>query len=276
MAEAEGDKSGALAATAKLAAAAPRDLALQRKLAALRKSAGDLAGAARALEGVLALGLAAKEDLLELAALDRKLGRREQEEQVLRRLRKVDGKNRAVLERIFALHRENDPPGALEDARALLELDPQDASAHLYLADRAREEGDPAAELDELAHAAQGKGEASAAAQARADALRAELGVPKKPVSGANVNAIYLGAHTVLTRSYEKRRAARPGLRGHLELKVRVGAQGVADSVEVVRDEPADKPLTACVRATLKEAHYPVEKQTLTFKFVLAPPGKAK
>src|SRR5205807_586328 len=103
----------------------------------------------------------------------------------------------------------------------------------------------------------------------QAAALREVLGVPVKPLAGPNVNVIYNKASRVLTAAYEKRRAEKPDLKGHLELKVHVDAKGAASEVDLTDDGPGDKALAAGLKATLKEAQYPVRQTTLTFKFDL-------
>lgn len=281
LSEMEGDEGSALAALDKLAEASPRDPRLQRQIATLRRKTGNLAGAALALETAVSLGLSTKESLLELARLDQKLGRRAQEEPLLKRLHRMDPKDREVVVRLAQLH-EGDAVAQLDDARALLNLDTRDAWAHLLVANAKHAAGDTVAELTELDLAAAGKPHAEAPdaadkARDRAKELRAELGVPSSPLTGANVNTLYYKASSVLTRAYEKRRAEKPELRGHLELKVKVNNLGTADNVELVQDGLGDKPLATCVLATLREAKYPVKQQTLTFKFDLAPPrGSAK
>lgn len=267
LAEKRGDLKTAQAALEKLAEGNPRDARLQERLSALRLRRGDLPGATAALESAVALGLSSKESLSELARLEQKLGRSAQEERVLQRLRRLMPRERGVLARLAQLHAD-DPA---DEARALIQLDPRDALGHLLLAQSL--EGD--ARLSELDKAAGGRGHADGApekARALADALRAELGVPQSPLTADTVNGLYSRATSVLTRAYEKRRAEAPGLRGKLELKVRVDGQGAADRVELVRDELGDKPLSACVAATLREAKYPVKQTTLDFKFDLRPP----
>ena len=266
-AESSGDTRAALLATEKLAQANPRDGKLQLKLAALRKRAGDQAGAAQALEASLALIPATREVLIDLASLDALLGRREQEEKILVRLHKLEPKARAYVARLFELHKQADPSAALADARMLIELNPADPVPHLYLADRAHDDHDPVTELTELQ---------KAGATERVQALRAELGLPQRALAGPNVNAIYYGAQRLLMKEYEKRREQNAQLAGHLELKVHLDAKGVAQEVDLVQDTVQDPGLAASLRATLKEARYPVKQQTLTFKFDLAPPKGAK
>jgi tetratricopeptide (TPR) repeat protein len=267
IAEHRGDLPAALAALEKLAQAAPRDGKVQQQIALLRVRTGDLAGAAQALETAVGLGVASKETLAELARLEQKLGHREEEERALLRLRRLAPRERGPLVRLAQLHAAD--PSA--DARALLALDPHDALGHLLLAQGSMTDDARLAELDA---AAQGRGDKTAREQARlkAEALRDELGVPQAPLTATTVNGLYYRASNVITHAYEKRRAAAPDLRGKLELKVRVNASGNADSVELVQDELRDQPLSACVSATLKEAHYPVKQTTLDFKFDLRPP----
>ena len=267
IAEKRGDLAGALTALETLAEGAPRDAKLQQQIASLRGRRGDQPGAARALEAAVALGLSSKESLLELAQLEQRLGHRDEEERAWSRLRRLTPRDRAPLVRLAQLHA--DDPSA--EARALLALDPRDALGHLLLAQTLGDD----LRLAELDAAAQGHAHGDKSqeqARAQAGLLRAELGVPQAPISAATVNGLYYRATAILTRAYEKRRAAAPALRGKLELKVRVNAQGAADSVDLVRDELGDKPLAACVAATLREARYPVKQTTLDFKFDLRPP----
>ena len=267
-AEKRGDLAGALAALEKLAGAAPRDARLQQQISALRLRRGDLAGAAQALEDAVALGVSTREAVAELARLEQKLGHREQEERALLRLRRLSPRERGPLSRLASLH-EADPSA---DARALLALDSRDALGHLLLAQGAATDDERLAELDLAAQGRAHGDKAPEQARAQADALRAELGVPQAPLEAGSVNALYSRASGVLTRAYARRRRAFPELRGKLELKVRVNALGGADSVALVRDDLHDKPLLACVAATLREARYPVKQTTLDFKFDLRPP----
>jgi tetratricopeptide (TPR) repeat protein len=279
LAEAAGDTRGALAALEKLAEASPRDAKLQRQIAGLRRRVNDLPGAARALEAAVAQGLASKDALEELAAIAEKTGDRDKEEAALKRLRRLDPKDRRVVVRLAQLH-QGDPGAQLEDASALLAFDPHDAWAHLMLAEARRAAHDTVGQLLELDEARRGKAhpearEAPEQARVQSAALRAELGVPETPLSAKTVNGLYYRASAILTRAYEKRRAERPDLRGHLELKVRINGRGGADSVELVRDGIGDKSLATCLQATLREAQYPTKQTTLTFKFDLAPPKGA-
>lgn len=279
IAEAEDDVVNVAHFVDDLAAADPKSVKLQRKLARARRAAGDRAGEAVALERAMQLGDASKETLNQLAQVHRGLKDTDAEEKVLRRLRRIDPKDRAPVVRLFNLRSAaRDGAGMEEQARALLALDPKDAGAHLALAYRRAEAGDRIGQLEELEEAATGNASPEAKnaperARAEASALRTRLRVPDKQLVAHNATAIYLLAEKHLTALYEEMRRDRPSLRGRLTLRLRIGAGGGADLVEKVEDELSEPELCAGLMVWLKEGSYPKEATSLLLKFDLAPPG---
>ena len=279
IAESEGDASAAREGTEALAQMSPRDLRLQRKLAALRWSAGDAAGSAAAYEAAIALGDGSKETWAGLASARRAARDVEGEEKALGRLRRIDPKDRAVIVRLFNLRAQaKDVAGMDEQAKAMLALDPKDSGALLALAIHRGGKGDLLGQLEALQASARGNPHPEAMgapdrAREELQALREKLGLPPKPLQASTYDGLYLVASRHLTRLYDARRAGKPGLRGKLGLKLRIGNAGGADAVEVTEDTLGEPALTMGLVAALKEGSWPKAQKTLNFKFDLAPPG---
>lgn len=282
IAEAEGDAATAARLVEELAAADPDDLSLQRKLAKARRAAGDRAGEAAALEAALQLGDANKETLVSLAQAFRAQQDAQGEERALRRIRRVDPKDRGALLRLYNLKAAaKDEAGMEEMARGLLVIDPKDASAHLALSLRAAARGDVLGQLEELEAAAAGTAypEARGAPERARDelsALRGKLMMPERALVARSAQEAYQLAQRQLTRMYEVKRAEKPELRGRLALRLKIGAAGKADLVEVTEDELGEPDLANGLTAWLKAGSYPKEAKTLSLKFDLAPPGSRR
>lgn len=278
LARLEEDAAARAALLERLVRAAPRDAAIWQELGAARRAAGDLSGAASALEAAAALGEPKQELVAALVALDRELGRGEQEEQLLRRLRRAAPKDRSIVLRLIELHRATGDTGALEgDATALLGIDPQDAGAHLLLAERRGQQAELVAQLDELRLAARGAAhpdapDAPLRAREAEKTVRGALFLPSERLKARDIGGVYAGMRAVLNRAVAARRGQGARVSGRYTVRVGVTADGHADDVQLVEDAVGDPALAACLVVTLREAGYPKAAGRFTFKFLLAPP----
>jgi hypothetical protein len=300
IAEADDDVASAREGLEALVLLNPRDLLLQRKLGRLRRDAGDPAGAAQALEAAISLGDGSKETWTVLASVYRILKNPEAEIRVLQRLRRLDPRDRGVLVRLFNLRlAANDAAGQAgpagqvgqagqagqggqagieEQARALLALDPRDASAHLALARRREAQRDVLGQMAELQAAAAGTDPPEAPGtreRARAELadLRSRLMPPERPLFATNADALFLVAQRHLTRLYEARRLLKPELQGKIGVRLRLSATGNVDLVETVEDTLGDPVVAGGFLVALQEGSWPPLGKTFTLRFDLAPPG---
>jgi hypothetical protein len=161
--------------------------------------------------------------------------------------------------------------------KALLDLDPKDAGAHLQMAERRERAGDLAGQIDELVQAAGGKAypeDPSAARRAAAGvaALKARALAPADALSAGDVQKLQAAVARVIDRAYEERRKQSPSLAGNLQLRVRVSPKGPVQAVELIEDGVGDSLLLACALLTLHEARVAESKGgTFSFTFDLRP-----
>jgi tetratricopeptide (TPR) repeat protein len=252
----------------------PRDREALLAIGRLREKKGELALAAEAYEkaGQLAAPDAKPDVALQrsVAGIYRKLGRRQKEIEALERLARLETTDPAPHRRLAQIYEEAGDDDRLQDAfKAILNVAGADAAASMGLARLALKRG---VVKDALTYLADASAAGDKSAQEQLDKWKRDLYIATPPfASQKDVNVVYRKVFGALDKLYAVRRQDLPRLKGKLELKVSVGADGQATRVEIKDDTVGDERLLAGVYWNLRLAGYPPAVKSYTFKFELEP-----
>lgn len=243
---------------------APKDRDLRLELARLREQQGDLEGAMLDYEAAAGIGL--DRPLLEtLIALYARRGDAEKEAAALERLSELDKEDASPLIRLAALRIQGgDEDGAETALRRAVERRPDDGALQLELARLLKRRDDMVATITAFRLA---KEKGATEAEAELAELHALAGIAA-PVRG-DVNRINTQVSRRMNAIFEARRKENPKLRGAIQLRVAVDAEGRVSEIEILRDTVEDSLVLANLYFNLKDAQFPKAKRTFTFEFAL-------
>lgn len=257
-----------LQAAEALAELRPKDREARRLLADLRFDSGDKAGAAKEYERLLRLGNMELSVLRRTAGLYRDLSDGEGEERTLQNLVSIDDKDVDSCLRLAELKEaKKDHEGAVGHLLEAQARDPKRVDAHLKLA-QVKLAMELSWEALESFRAALALDATSTAAKAEVERLEAEFKLPKKKPKGS-VNNVYWSVSTSLDKLYKERVALKGPRSGKLRVRVRIGAAGVAEGIDVLEDTLKDPVLLGHVYFGLKDAAYEKRKGEPIFEFEL-------
>lgn len=267
--------SGDVAASAKYTALQlelqPKDKAKRLELAQDKLQLGDKKGAAEEFEKYARLGGSDAAAFEKLAAIYRELGNAEAEQRALEQLAGLahDSPEAPIRLSELADQRKDFETAETQLLEAAARA-PGRADIKLRLA-RLR------AKNYHLKDAIESYREAAAAPEKQSPEIATEKAALEKeigadlPVKGT-VEQVNRTVSTNLNKFYRSRLEEHPELTGLIRAKVRISAEGKANSVEIVEDTIGDPLLNAHVYFALKDAAYAKQKRDPIFEFELKPP----
>lgn len=270
----EGSADAVLPLYEKLLARHPTDVEIRKKLGDLRRSQGDLEGAAQEFERLQQSEptIDVARQLVEIYAA---LGRPQDEQRALENLIRFDeAASVDVYRRLFELREQDgDAEGAETALRQAIARSPEDPVLRVLLAQNLRDRGALVPAI--LAHReaiALGASELYAGLKA----LEARAGLPSQPLRG-NVSRLYNLVHLHLKKALARRHKAQPWLGGTLGVRATIAPEGNVSAVEITRNSLQDPELTALVYFSILDAQLPGERpRSVSFEFVLLPAGDAQ
>ncbi|MFL5322605.1 MAG: tetratricopeptide repeat protein [Myxococcaceae bacterium] len=253
----------------------PKDKDVRKQLAEYKVQLKDDKGAAEQYETYVRLSGGDADVFRRLSELYAKLGNAEGEQRALEQLAAMDHDSpEAPLRLAEVAQRKNDFEGAETQLLEATARAPKRADVKLALA-RLRAKNYHLKDAIESYRAASEapENQSPEIAKERA-ALEHEIGADR-PVKGSveQVNKIVSGN---LNKFYLERLQEHPELEGMIRAKVRISAEGKANSVEIVEDSIGDPLLNAHVYFALKDADYEKKKRDPIFEFALKPPKGKK
>lgn len=251
-----------------LATLRPKDREARKLLADLRFDQGDKAGAAKEYERLLRLGNMEVPVLQRLAGLYRELGDAEGEERTLQNLMSMDAKDVDSCVRLAELDEaKQNHEGAVGHLLEAQARDGKRAELHVRLA-QVKAAMELPWEALESYRAALALDAANATAKSEVERLEAEFKLPKKKPKG-NVNNVYWAVSASLDKLYKERVAQKGAIAGKLRARVRIGADGLTEGVDLLEDTLKDPVLLGHVYFGLKDATYEKKKGEPVFEFEL-------
>lgn len=261
-------------AAAALAELRPKDHDARKTLADLRFDKGDKAGAAKDYERLLRLGNPELPVVQRLAAIYRDLKDDENEERTLQTLAALEPSKADANLRLAELKlAKGDSEGAEAQWLEVIARDPKSVTAWERLAKLKLDQKKLNEALEAYRAALKLEGSRDDLKTA-ADELEAQFKLPRRTYAGS-FNHVFYAVQASLSKLYDERKAAAPGLAGVYKARVRVTKEGVA-GVDMLEDSVNDPVLLGHLYFTLKDAEYPKQKAEPIYEFVLGKPKKGK
>lgn len=252
----------------------PKDRDVRKLVAALKFDAGDKKGALAEYEKLLKLGNPELEVATRVQQLYAEARDVEGEERVTTVIAGLDKESPAPLVRLAELKEaKKDLEGA---ERLLLEAaernrDLADTWHRLGKVSLAKQQ--PIFALDRFRKGASKSGPKSEECRGEAKKLEESFRLPPKPAKGS-VDRIYAQVAKTLEDFYWVRRKASPKLSGSLKVRVKVSAEGVVETSEVVEDTVGDALLAGHAVFALRDAEFEPRRREPVFEFELGTPAR--
>lgn len=244
----------------------PKDAAARHTLADLRFDGGDEAGAARDYETLLRLGDVEAPVLRRLAGIYRKAADVEAESRTLQSLIALDTNDAADCVRLAELSAAGGGnEAAVGYLLEALQREPGRVDANLALG-RVKLAMELPWEALEAFRAALAADATSDAARAEVTRLEAEFQLPARKPKGS-LNAVFAAVSATVDKLVRERAAARAPVSGVVRARVRIGANGLAESVDILEDSVKAPAVTGHIYFGLKDATYPKKKGEPVFEF---------
>ncbi|MBL8920660.1 MAG: tetratricopeptide repeat protein [Myxococcaceae bacterium] len=254
----------------------PKDREARRMVASFKWDSGDRAGALVEYERLLKLGNPELEVATRLFELYRGKKDLEGEERAAALIAKIDKQAVPPLIRIAELKEaRQDLDGAENSLFEALERDRDAADTWHRLGQLALAKKQPIVALERFRN---GRGKTTPKApdcDAEAKKLEESFKLPAKPAKGS-VDRIYGMVAKTLEEFYTTRKRASPQLKGLLKVRVKVTAEGVVESSEVVEDTLGDPLLAGHAVFALRDAEFEKKRREPVFEFELGPVKKGK
>lgn len=252
----------------------PKDRDVRRLVAQLKYDAGDKKGALAEYEKLLKLG---NPDLLtatRMQAMYREVNDVEGEERASLLMSGLDKEAVAPLLRIAELKEaRKDLDGAEKTLLEALERKRDLPDTWYRLGKVSLAKNQPIFALDRFRKGGAKSGEHSDDCKAEAKKLEESFKLPAKQAKGS-VDHIYGMVAKTLEDFYFVRRKANPKLKGTLKVRVKVTAEGVVETSEVVEDTLGDVLLAGHAVFALRDAEFEMKRREPVFEFELGVPVK--
>lgn len=258
----------------RLADLQPKDRDVRKLVATLKFDAGDKKGALTEYEKLLKLGNPELEVATRVQQLYAEAKDAEGEERVTTIIAGLDKEAPAPLVRLAELREaKKDLDGAekllIEAAERNRDL--PDTWYRLGRVSVAKQQ--PIFALERFRKGASKSGPKSEECRAEAKKLEESFRLPPKAAKGS-VDRIYGQVAKTLEDFYWVRRKVSPKLNGSLKVRVKVTAEGVVESSEVVEDTVGDALLAGHAVFALRDAEFEARRREPVFEFELGTPAK--
>lgn len=252
----------------------PKDREIRRLVATMKYDAGDKKGALAEYEKALKLGNPDLETATRMLAMYNELKDAEGEERAANLVASLDKTAVPPLVRVAELRAaKKDLEGAEKTLLEALERNRDLADTWYRLGMVSLERQQPIFALDRFRRG-------GAKSTPRADDCKAEgkkleelFKLPAKQAKGS-VDRIYGQVAKTLDEVYATRRRANPKLKGSLKVRVKVTAEGIVETSEVVEDTLNDVVLAGHAVFALRDAEFEQKRREPVFEFELGTPVK--
>lgn len=253
----------------------PKDRDVQRAVAAAMFDAGDKKGALAAYERLIRLGNPDLETANRMQSLSRELGDADGEERAANLVASLDKSIVAPLIRIAELREaKKDLEGAEKILIESLERNRELADTWYRLGKLSSAKVQPVIALERYRRGGALSSPRAEECRTEAKVLEAYFQLPPTPAKGS-VDHISAEVSKSLEAFFFVRRKQNPKLKGLLKVRVKVTADGVVESSEVVEDTLGDAALAGHAAFALRDAQFEKKRREPVFEFDLGlPTGK--
>lgn len=252
----------------------PKDRDARRLVAQLKYDGGDKKGALAEYEKLLKLGNPDLLTVTRMQAMYREVNDAEGEERASVLMAGLDKDAVPPLVRIAELKEaRKDLDGAEKTLFEALERNRDLPDTWYRLGKISLAKSQPIFALDRFRRGGAKSGEHSDDCKAEAKKLEESFKLPAKQAKGS-VDRIYGMVAKTLEDFYFVRRKANPKLKGSLKVRVKVTAEGVVESSEVVEDTLGDVLLAGHAVFALRDAEFEQKRREPVFEFELGVPVK--
>lgn len=252
----------------------PKDRDVRRLVATMKYDAGDKTGALAEYEKALKLGNPDLETATRMLGMYAELKDVEGEERAANLIASLDKTAVPPLLRVAELREaKKDLEGAEKTLLEALERNRDLADTWYRLGKVSLAKQQPIFALERFRR---GGGKSTPRAEdckAEAKKLEELFKLPAKPAKGS-VDRIYGQVAKTLDDVYASRRRANPKLKGSLKVRVKVTAEGVVETSEVVEDTLNDVVLAGHAVFALRDAEFEQKRREPVFEFELGTPVK--
>lgn len=261
---------------AMLAELQPKDREVRKGLANVRLVDGDKKGALAEYERLIKLGNADLETATIMQGLYRDLNDPDGEERAANLVASLDKENVAPLIRIAELKEaKKDFDGAEKQLNEALERNRELADTWYRLGKLSLAKQQPIFALERFRRGGAKATPKAEECRAEAKLIEESFKLPAKPAKGS-VDRISAEVSKTLEDFFWVRRKQNPKLKGLLKVRVKVTAEGVVETAEIVEDTLGDPPLAGHAVFALKDAEFEKKRREPVFEFDLGIPAAKK